>query len=70
MRICELSIKLNIDKDLENKINTVVLTNKEQNLESYILKLIDRDKLFHDDKEIELTKTEYKIFMILINNKR
>ena len=41
--MCELSIKLNIDKDLKNKINTMVLTNKEQNLESYILKLIDRD---------------------------
>ena len=39
----ELFIKLDIDKDLENKINTMVLTNKEQNLESYILKLIDRD---------------------------
>lgn len=85
--MCELSIKLNIDKDLKNKINTMVLTNKEQNLESYILKLIDRDinskvyfekgfyfdyyrdKLFHEDKEIELTKTEYKIFRILLNNK-
>ena len=67
--MCELSIKLNIDKDLKNKINTMVLTNKEQNLESYILKLIDRDKLFHDDKEIELTKTEYKIFRILLNTK-
>lgn len=32
----ELFIKLDIDKDLENKINTMVLTNKEQNLESYI----------------------------------
>lgn len=85
--MCELSIKLNIDKDLKNKINTMVLTNKEQNLESYILKLIDRDinskvyfekgfyfdyyrdKLLHEDKEIELTKTEYKIFRILLNNK-
>ena len=85
--MCELSIKLNIDKDLKNKINTMVLTNKEQNLESYILKLIDRDinskvyfgkgfyfdyyrdKLLHEDKEIELTKTEYKIFRILLNTK-
>ena len=83
----ELFIKLDIDKDLENKINTMVLTNKEQNLESYILKLIDRDinskvyfekgfyfdyyrdKLLHEDKEIELTKTEYKIFRILLNTK-
>ena len=85
--MCELSIKLNIDKDLKNKINTMVLTNKEQNLESYILKLIDRDinskvyfekgfyfdyyrdKLLHEDKEIELTKTEYTIFRILLNTK-
>ena len=53
--MCELSIKLNIDKDLKNKINTMVLTNKEQNLESYILKLIDRAACkFHHHKLVNL----------------
>ena len=34
-----------------------------------ICKWLYRDKLLHEDKEIELTKTEYKIFRILLNTK-